>query len=342
LIPNPLSTVDGGHIFDAMAGGAAVEASDAGSMIGGVLLYGVSRLLFESWGQRLIAYYGATDRWNDVVQWFQSGWGIIFVLLACITTGLFRVASLGAGFAAMNPLLFVIVLTLSLVQILLLSLVLILVPLWMRNRMTTAQPGRLGVFLYFAALGLGFMFIEIALLQKLSVFVGGPMYSMAITLASILIYSGLGSYVGRKFENNLGRCLAMVIVIIVAVIGGEIYFLNRILPALMGLRLEVRWVVASIAVLPVAFLLGMPLPTGLRILQQIDPVVRPWAWGINAFATVIGGIMCVLLSIEKGFTVTLLAAAALYLLGGIALGWSVRRSRFAARAGEPVVQHAAT
>lgn len=85
----------------------------AGDLVGGILLYTASRLFFQSYGERLIAYSGAADQWATVVSWFQSGWGIAFVLLACITTGLFRVASLGAGFAAMNPLLFVIVLTLS-------------------------------------------------------------------------------------------------------------------------------------------------------------------------------------------------------------------------------------
>ncbi|MEN3333407.1 MAG: hypothetical protein V7641_2772 [Blastocatellia bacterium] len=88
-------------------------SATAGSMIGGVLLYGISRLLFETWGQRLIAFYGATERWNDVVQWFQSGWGIGIVFIAAMTTGFFRLASLAAGFTAMNPLAFVVVLTAS-------------------------------------------------------------------------------------------------------------------------------------------------------------------------------------------------------------------------------------
>src|SRR5205085_4125440 len=73
-------------------------SATAGSLAGGLLLYAVSRLLFESWGQRLIAIWGATERWNDVVQWFQSGWGIALVFLAAMTTGFFRLGSLAAGF----------------------------------------------------------------------------------------------------------------------------------------------------------------------------------------------------------------------------------------------------
>jgi len=85
----------------------------AGDLVGGALLYTASRLFFQSYGERLLAYSGASEQWANVVAWFQSGWGIAFVFIACITTGLFRVASLGAGFAAMNPLLFVTMLTLS-------------------------------------------------------------------------------------------------------------------------------------------------------------------------------------------------------------------------------------
>lgn len=88
-------------------------SATAGSMVGGVFLYAISRLLFESWGQRLLALWGASERWNDVVQWFQGGWGIGIVFFAAMTTGFFRLGSLAAGFTAMNPLAFIVVLTAS-------------------------------------------------------------------------------------------------------------------------------------------------------------------------------------------------------------------------------------
>jgi membrane protein YqaA with SNARE-associated domain len=88
-------------------------SATAGSVVGGVFLYAISRLLFESWGQRLIALWGASDRWNEVVQWFQSGWGIGIVFFAAMTTGFFRLGSLAAGFTAMNPLAFIAVLAAS-------------------------------------------------------------------------------------------------------------------------------------------------------------------------------------------------------------------------------------
>lgn len=88
-------------------------SATAGSLAGGMLLYAVSWLLFESWGQRLIAFYGATERWQEVVTWAQSGWGLGMIFIAAMTTGFFRLASLAAGFTAMNPLAFAVVLAAS-------------------------------------------------------------------------------------------------------------------------------------------------------------------------------------------------------------------------------------
>lgn len=85
----------------------------AGDLVGGVVLYAASRLFFQSFGMQLISFYQLTEKWASVVEWFQTGWGIAFIFLACITTGLFRVAGLAAGFTAMNPLLFLTVLILS-------------------------------------------------------------------------------------------------------------------------------------------------------------------------------------------------------------------------------------
>jgi membrane protein YqaA with SNARE-associated domain len=85
----------------------------AGDLAGGIALYAASRLFFQSFGMQLISFYQLTEKWAYVVEWFQTGWGIAFIFLACITTGLFRVAGLAAGFTAMNPFLFLGVLILS-------------------------------------------------------------------------------------------------------------------------------------------------------------------------------------------------------------------------------------
>ena len=223
-----------------------------------------------------------------------------------------------------------IVLAVSLAQMLVLSLVFIVAPLAMRGRLRTHGRGRFGIFLYFAALGLGFMFVEIVLVQKFTVFVGGPVYSMAVTLAAILVFSGIGAYVAKAFQRRPGRHLAAAIGILAVLVAALTVFLNHGLPRLMGLALPLRWLVAVAAVAPVALVMGMPFPTGLRLVERVDESVRPWAWGVNAFATVIGSMLCVLLSIQAGFTVTLFAAIGIYAVGGLGMLWTVWRNRTAA------------
>ncbi len=220
-----------------------------------------------------------------------------------------------------------LILAFSLAQMLVLSLIFILGPLWMGGRLRSSGRGRFGVFLYFAALGLGFMFIEIALLQKFSVFVGGPVYSMAITLASILVFSGVGSYIARVFRRRPGRGLAVVIVALLVATVAEILLVNLAMPRLMGLSLPARWLVTAAGLLPIGILMGMPFPTGLRLLERTDESIRPWAWGVNAFATVIGSMLCVLVSIHAGFTTALIAAMGIYALGGLGMLWAVARNR---------------
>lgn len=80
-----------------------------GSITGGILLYFVGNLFFESLGSRLIAFYGGESNWAEITGWFNSEWGIGFIFLANVTTGFFRLASLAAGFSAMNPGIFILV-----------------------------------------------------------------------------------------------------------------------------------------------------------------------------------------------------------------------------------------
>jgi hypothetical protein len=240
-----------------------------------------------------------------------------------LTGGKNGISSSKGGYSLTRVPLGLMILGMSLVQMVLLSIVFILAPLWMRQRLRTNQPGRMGMLLYFTALGLGFIFIEITLLQKFSVFVGGPVYSMAITLSSVLVFSGLGSYVAQLFHRHPGRWLWIVIAVLVAMIPVEIWFFNHVIERLMYLSVGMRWLTTSLAIAPMSLLMGMPFPTGLRILQHIDESIRPWAWGINSCATVIGSILCVILSIQAGFSFSMLVAGAIYIVGGFGMAWAV-------------------
>ena len=212
------------------------------------------------------------------------------------------------------------VLATSVVQILLLASVAILAPLvWRRERLAGVNRRRGFTFGFFGALGLGFMLVEMALLQKYSVFVGGPAYSLAVTLASLLIATGIGAWLSRSFDGRTLRPILVALAGIIVVVVAETWFLNSAMPTLLGLPLGARWAVTAAMCLPVGLLLGMPFPMGLRVLEDRDPALRAWAWGVNGFAGVLGSMLCVVLSMAIGFTGALYAACAVYAIGALSL-----------------------
>ncbi|MFH0980099.1 MAG: class I SAM-dependent methyltransferase [Planctomycetota bacterium] len=212
----------------------------------------------------------------------------------------------------------------SLAQVVLLSGVFILYPLYRRRQPAARSGGRGGIFSYFAALGLGFITIEIALLQKFTVFLGGPAYSMAVMLFAILLFSGLGSLVSERLTANPFRLICCVIpVLVVLVLVGSFEF-SALLDRMLGLSHLHRCLAAVGLVAPLGFLMGMPFPSGLRLVDRRRPELAPWAWGINACATVVGTVVCIILSSAAGFSHAMQFGAAVYLVGCLIFAWSQR------------------
>jgi hypothetical protein len=222
---------------------------------------------------------------------------------------------------------------LSLVQILILGLAFIIGPMLRRASSLREVRCKTRVFVYFGALGLGFIAVEIAMLQKYTVFVGGPVYAMAVTLFAILVFSGLGSLLSLRISGMSRRSLGVILLVLVGLICAETMFVNYGVPRLMSLPHGARCLVTVLAVAPLALLMGMPFPIGLRVAQRLGPTIVPWAWGINAVMTTLGSMLCALVSMIGGFTVSLFSAAILYLLAA-AIG--LDRVHAAAMAGHEV------
>ncbi len=211
------------------------------------------------------------------------------------------------------PTAFVVVLG-ALGAAIILSALFILYPLF-RHTAAARQGQRGSIFFYFACLGIGFIFIEIGLLQRLSVFLGGPAYSISITLFTILLASGIGSFLSRNWSGRPFRLLAVVIPLLAIGVVGELAILAYAMPRLMHLSHGLRAVSAIAMIAPLAVLMGMPFPTGLRYVDRHRPELNPWAWGVNACATVIGSVVCIIVSLVAGFSTVLLLAAGVYIAG---------------------------
>ncbi len=200
------------------------------------------------------------------------------------------------------------------------AVILILLPLMFvkRDKKETASRHR-NIIIYFLAIGLAFLFIEIAFIQKFILILGQPLYAIAVALCAFLIFSGLGSlYVQRRMKNASSSIRAVLLRRAVMTIGliTAIYIvlLPLISNTIMALPETARILSAFMLAAPLAFFMGMPFPLGLATLQQTRPNLIPWAWGINGCASVLSAILAVLLAIEIGFNGVMLCAVVLYIM----------------------------
>jgi SAM-dependent methyltransferase len=181
------------------------------------------------------------------------------------------------------------------------------------NRKKDGRPW-LGVMGYFAAIGAGFMLIEICLIQKLVLFLGHPSYSVTVTLFSILIFSGLGSVISRKLDT---RRKTAAIVIWGPIIVAAIFYATALGDVLLRVHtdsLAVRSIAAALLLAPGSFFMGMPFPTMIGLLGGRDQILIPWAWAVNAFTSVAASVLTVLFAMRFGFTAVMYLGAAFYLV----------------------------
>jgi len=198
------------------------------------------------------------------------------------------------------------------VQALILSLVFIFMPI-RRFRRLGAAPGRWRLLSYFLFLGLGYMFIEIVLIQKFILFLGHPVYAVSTVLFSLLTSSGLGSYFTGRLKDWLKRPLTYILPLVC--IAALIYVVS--LPFLfrefLGLDLGTRLLVSAAVIAPIAFVMGMPFPLGIALTNERYPELIPWAWAMNGCASVLGSILPVMIALSAGFSAVLVLGGMVYL-----------------------------
>lgn len=198
----------------------------------------------------------------------------------------------------------------SLIQITVLGLIFIGVPL-LFNRSPTKKRWQLPLA-YYAAIGLGFILIEIVLIQKLNYFLGGPIYALAVTLFTILTFSGLGSYLVRK-RNVTRKSVVISVFILICIALFLIFGLNFFLNMLMPLNRVSRIAVSIIVLAPLAIFMGMPFPSGIVRLRKLEMEnLIPLAWGVNSIFSVFGSVFCLFVSLNWGLNAAFLAGVAAY------------------------------
>jgi hypothetical protein len=166
---------------------------------------------------------------------------------------------------------------------------------------------------YFALLGLSFMFVEIACIQRFMLFLGHPLYAVAVVLAGFLLFAGLGSRWSGRLAVAPERAVRGAAAVVAAAVLGYAFLLPMAFSALAGLADPARITVSLLLIAPPALAMGMPFPLGLRRLAEAAPEFIPWAWAVNASVSVVAAVLASLLAVHLGFTAVLLLALFGYL-----------------------------
>ena len=182
--------------------------------------------------------------------------------------------------------------------------------------------------LYFVGVGLGYILVEIAFIQRFVLFLGHPTYALTVVIFLLLLSSGVGSLASRRWLSSTARGWIPLGVLVVA-ISLYTWGLTGLLTALIGLPFLMKLVVSAVVLVPLGFVMGMPFPTGLRAMANTREVELPaaefgeavngdnaveWAWAMNAASSVLGSVLAMVIAIHFGLNTTVACGAAAYLL----------------------------
>jgi len=214
-----------------------------------------------------------------------------------------------------------------LIIVIVLSLFLIIVPLVLKMEEKGTELLKIvrdPLTLYFSAIGLGFMLIEIALLQKFTVFLGHPTYSIIVVLFTILIFTGAGSYISKKLHDKIGTIWIFILLLaVISTIGGINMF---ILPQLNLSSIAVRIIYSFVSMALIGIVLGMPFPIGMASIPKEKQKYSPWLWGINGAMGVISSVLATLSSIFMGISTTFFIGVVSYVLA-MAAAFFIKRAK---------------
>ena len=176
---------------------------------------------------------------------------------------------------------------------------------------------------YFAFLGIGYMFVEVSLVQKMIFPLENPSYAVATVLASILISSGIGSLLSYRIPVLRSSVVTIIISLLIIVY-------SKLLPTISDIisqhPMSVKILLVFFIFMPLGLLMGIPFPTGLKILGEKNESLIPWAWAINGCLSVLAPVLTIMLAIIIGFKIVLWLGAVTYVMAFITLKGFLKKS----------------
>ncbi|HYX67957.1 MAG TPA: hypothetical protein VE825_02400, partial [Terriglobales bacterium] len=177
--------------------------------------------------------------------------------------------------------------------------------------------------LYFVAVGLGYILVEIAFIQRFVLFLGHPTYALTVVIFLLLLASGAGSVLARRWLRDPLR-VRWPLALIVLALAGYVFLLPRLLGGLVGLPFVLKLGLSAAVLAPLGLAMGMPFPSGLRALAASVGAsgenTIEWAWAMNAAASVLGSVLAMVIAIHYGLAVTLACGAGAYALATLLAG----------------------
>ena len=198
------------------------------------------------------------------------------------------------------------------------GLLLVILPLFRTERRRStriAKNQRFRTLAYFGLVGIAFLFVEIAWIQRLQLYLGHPVYATTAVLVSFLVFAGLGSLWSQSLPDARPQRLLLRAALVIALVSlAYIVFVPSWMHAVADLPLVIRGSLALLLLAPLAFAMGIPFPVGLRALGNASDPLIPWAWGINGVASVVSAAAAPLLAMEIGFSGLIGVAVTAYLV----------------------------
>lgn len=189
---------------------------------------------------------------------------------------------------------------------------------WQRRTSPLSARGFAGAVGYFSLLGVGFMLVEVSLAQKLILYLGYPVLTLSVILFALLLGSGSGSLFSQRFALSSAPRVAAAAAGVIVAYGLVLQFAHPpLVTATLGWDLRWRCLLAFSMLFPLGFVLGMPFPTGLRVLGARAQGLVPWMWGVNGLTSVIGSVGAMIAAKLWGFSATLLLGWGAYLLAAL-------------------------
>jgi len=207
-----------------------------------------------------------------------------------------------------------------------LTFVCIIVPLILTSKKPALRE-TLPHFIFFAAIGLGFMLVEISQMQRLIVFLGHPTYALSVVLFSLLLAGGLGSYTTQKI-SNLGVVssvtLRLLLLLVILILFGKLT--PYAITAFQGSITTFRILVAMLILFPLGLFMGMAFPIGMKLASTSSALLTPWLWGINGATSVCASVLAVVIAVSSTISTALWTGFSCYVVAFIAFVWASRRN----------------